>query len=102
MLETQHDRATEPGSRRRRHGSWRRPDPFPVEPPHDTATRTDPGLGDALARLNAEQRTCVVLVHVFGWSYADVAEVIDAPATSVRNHVHRGLRNVRQLLEGPR
>lgn len=85
------------GRKRRR---WARPAPFPPELPHEPSGPTDPGLGRALARLNASQRTCVVLVHVFGWSYADVAEVIDAPVTSVRNHVHRGLRNLRQQLEG--
>ena len=86
--------------RRRKRRRWRRPAPFPPEPPHELATPTDPELGRCLTALNSAQRTCVVLVHVYGWSYAEVGAVIDAPVSSVRNHVHRGLRSLRRSAGG--
>lgn len=85
------------GRRRRR---WGRPAPFPPERLTEPPLPTDPGLHRALARLNLDQRTCVVLVHVFGWSYADVAAAADMTTGAVRNHVHRGLQNLRTQLEG--
>lgn len=78
---------------------WGRPAPYPPEPHAD-----DEGLGGelgrALSRLPLNQRTCVVLVHVFGWSYVDVAVVLDCTTGSVRNHVHRGMRALRAQLGG--
>ena len=77
---------------------WRRPAPFPIADRVDPSIPVDEALPRALNRLNEVQRTCVVLVHVFAWSYADAAEVLDVPVTTVRNHVHRGLRSLRELL----
>ena len=48
-----------------------------------------------LASLTANQRVCVLLVHGFGWSYADVAELLDIKQTAVNNHVNRGLARLR-------
>lgn len=78
---------------------WRRSAPFPIEDTVDPAMPVDVAVPRALGRLNHSQRTCVVLVHVFGWSYADTASVLDIPVSSVRNHVHRGLRSLRGLLQ---
>lgn len=78
---------------------WRRPAPFPIDDAVAPDAPVDETLPRALGQLNAAQRTCVVLVHVFGWSYADAARVLDIPVSSVRNHVHRGLRSLRELLE---
>lgn len=83
----------------RKRSRWRRPAPFPVDDTIDPATPVDAALPRALAQLKDTQRASVVLVHVFGWSYADVAEVLDVPVSTVRNHVHRGLTALRQLLE---
>ena len=90
-------RVAQTSARRRRR--WRRPTPFPAEPAL-LPTEPDPGLGKALRRLGETQRTCVVLVHVCGWTYDEVAQVLEINHTSVRNHVHRGLKNLRVLLEG--
>ena len=83
----------------RRHARWRRPDPFPPERPLESLGFADEGLHVALTNLSLDQRTCVVLVHVFGWSYGDVAEVLDVTVASVRNHLHRGMNNLRAALE---
>jgi RNA polymerase sigma factor (sigma-70 family) len=52
-----------------------------------------------LAKLNRAQRVAVVLVHSHGWTYAEVAEVLDVSLDAVRNHVHRGLRRLRHILK---
>ena len=85
----------------RRHTRWRRPDPYPPERPLGPPDPGDDGLHVALAGLSLDQRTCVVLVHVFGWSYGDVADVLELSVASVRNHLHRGMSNLRAVLERP-
>ena len=44
----------------------------------------------------------VLLVHGYGFSYREVAEVLDVSEAAVTNHVHRGLRKLRSRLEGER
>jgi DNA-directed RNA polymerase specialized sigma24 family protein len=83
----------------RRHHRWTRRvllvDVEGTAPPDDV----DLDLLDAVAKLNRAQRVAVVLVHSHGWSYAEVAEVLDVSLDAVRNHVHRGLRRLRDLLK---
>lgn len=59
----------------------------------------EPQLPAALARLSDAQRVAVVLVHGYRYSYAEVADVLGVPVTTVRNHVHRGLDRLRNHLE---
>jgi RNA polymerase sigma factor (sigma-70 family) len=61
----------------------------------------DVDLVRALARLSGPQRTAVVLVHAYGWSYAEVADALGVSVAAVTNHVHRGLRKLRGLLGEP-
>jgi len=49
-----------------------------------------------LAGLNPDQRVCVLLVHAFGWTYAEVAELLGVTRSVVNHHVHRGLAHLRQ------
>ncbi len=58
----------------------------------------EPGLPAALSYLSDEQRTAVVLVHCFQWSYAEVADLMESPVHTVRNLVHRGLNHLRTEL----
>lgn len=86
----------------RRHRRWRRPPRFPSEslvvgPAAAADDRLD--LGHALARLSGAPRLCIVLVHVYGWPYADVAQLLGTTTGAVRNHLHRGLARMRQLVE---
>lgn len=80
--------------RRRR----QRPVPFLAERPPDVE-HADPALAQALMRLAPVPRACVVLVHVYGWSYGEVAESLNVSEASIRNHLHRGVRKLRDLLE---
>lgn len=56
-------------------------------------------LSDALARLKEGQRSVVLLVHAYGWSYEEVAEVLGISHGAVRNQLHRGMRRLRRELE---
>jgi RNA polymerase sigma factor (sigma-70 family) len=83
---------------RRDHRRRRVPD-LPVEAPV-TLADPEPGLHDALRRLTEDQRVAVVLVHGYGWRYQEVADVLGVPVSTVRNHLHRGLKRLRRLLGG--
>ncbi len=85
-------------SKARRHHRWRRDVSFPPEQLSFDAT-TDVGLHLGLGRLSEPQRMAVLLVHAHGWSYAEVADVLDIRVSAVRNHVHRGLTKLRTHLE---
>lgn len=58
----------------------------------------DPTLVRALATLTLDQRTAVLLVHAFGWSVRQVAELRDLPTSAITNHLHRGLAKLRTLV----
>jgi RNA polymerase sigma-70 factor (ECF subfamily) len=62
-------------------------------------TETQSQLATALARLPRRYATAVVLRHVQGLSYAEVAEVLDQPVGTTKSDVHRGLRLLRVALE---
>jgi len=62
-------------------------------------TETQSQLACALARLPARHATAVVLRHVQGLTYAEVAEVLDQPVGTTKSDVHRGLRLLRVALE---
>jgi RNA polymerase sigma factor (sigma-70 family) len=65
-----------------------------VEPAH-----TDPDLVDALGHLTEQQRAAVVLVHGFGWTLAETADVLDVEVSTVRNHTRRALAKLQAALE---
>ena len=58
----------------------------------------EPGLDQALARLPERQRTVVMLLHCFGWSMSEVAQVLGVSKTTVQNHDERGLKGLRKRL----
>lgn len=58
----------------------------------------DPQLLAALRQLRHEERTAVLLIHGYGWRYAEAAETLDITVTAVTNHVYRGLKQLRSLL----
>jgi DNA-directed RNA polymerase specialized sigma24 family protein len=59
----------------------------------------EPSLLPALSELTDRQRVAVVLVHGFGWTHREVAELTGVAVTSVQNHVERGLEKLRAALE---
>lgn len=69
-------------------------------PPHVTYDTpfVDHDLFAALRTLTPDQRVAIVMVHMYGFSYRDVAGVIGASETAVTNHVHRGMDRLRRAL----
>lgn len=59
----------------------------------------DRRLSSALARLSSEQRLAVVLRHLGGLSYAEIAKTLDRPVGTVKAQVHRGLRRLAEILD---
>lgn len=61
-------------------------------------SETAAALAAHVASLPARYRAAVVLRHVEGFSYAEVAEVLGQPVGTVKSHVHRGTRELRAML----
>ena len=55
-------------------------------------------LGDLLTELPEAQRTAVVLRHVVGLPYAEMAVVMGCPEGTAKSHVARGLHRLRALI----
>lgn len=71
-----------------------------AEPAADPLARRD--LRDTwaalLARLPPAQRTAIVLRHVDGLSYAEMAEALGRPEGTLKAQVHRGLAALREAI----
>ena len=61
--------------------------------------RVEPKLRAALENLTERQRVAVVLVHGFGWTMREVAELDGISVTSVQNHLDRAMTKLRNHLE---
>jgi len=72
---------------------------LPAEEPISPTNETEPGLHTALERLTDDQRVSVLLVHAHGFTYAEAATMLDIPITTLRNHIHRGMKRLRRNLE---
>jgi DNA-directed RNA polymerase specialized sigma24 family protein len=59
----------------------------------------EPGLPDALRSLSRRQRLAVVLVHAYGWSQREAADLMGVAPETVRTHLGRGLTKLRAALE---
>ena len=77
---------------------WRRPVLPP--PPHHSEPEIEPALPRALARLSPRQRTAVLLIHSFGWTHEEVAELMGVSVSTVRNHLRRGMDRLRAVVGG--
>ncbi len=58
----------------------------------------EPGLPAALGELTEMQRTVVMLVHCFGWSYRETARLLDVSPATVQRHLARGMEKLRSAL----
>ena len=69
--------------------------------PDEAEHRFEPGLPAALAALSQRQRVAVVLVHGFGCTLREVADLTGTQVTTIQNHLERGLRRLRERLGVP-
>lgn len=95
------------GVGRKRAAEWRRkqaksggtvtiPEPRVSE---DGETLT--AVGDAFARLSAEQRSLLWLREVEGQSYAELAEILEIPVGTVRSRLFAAREDLRKIWRGP-
>jgi DNA-directed RNA polymerase specialized sigma24 family protein len=70
---------------------------FPPRPEGDAAW-VEPELLGSLGALTEAQRTAVVLVHAYGWTHGEVAELTGVSPSSVQTHLDRGLAKLRRAL----
>ncbi len=59
----------------------------------------EPALVPALASLSEQQRVVVVLVHGYGWTQREVAELLEVAPSTVQKHLERALARLRTALE---
>ena len=83
----------------RRQRRWHRPITLPVEIRASDLGEMDARLDEALVALSSRQRLVAVLVHGYGYSYAEVAQVTTSSVASVRNDLHRAMKRLRRKLE---
>ena len=53
----------------------------------------------AIARLRPEYRACILLRHVEGRSYEEIAETLDLPLGTVKTYIHRARHELQEYLE---
>jgi len=60
----------------------------------------DPEIIEAMNSLPEDFRTAVYLADVEGFSYKEIAEIMETPVGTVMSRVHRGRKSLRSLLAG--
>lgn len=52
----------------------------------------------AISRLRPEYRSCIILRHIDGRPYEEIAEILDLPLGTVKTYIHRARNELRILL----
>ncbi len=55
-------------------------------------------IESAIARLRPEYRSCILLRHVDGRAYEEIAEILGLPLGTVKTYIHRARNELRVLL----
>ncbi len=63
--------------------------------------RLSDDVQSALLKLPIEFRECVVMCDVVGLSYEEIAGAVQVPIGTVRSRIHRGRRQLREMLTWP-
>lgn len=71
------------------------------ESPEEYAASKELGevLERAIATLRPEYRTAIVLCHVEGRAYEEIAEIMDVPLGTVKTYIHRARNELKRQLE---
>jgi RNA polymerase sigma-70 factor, ECF subfamily len=59
-------------------------------------------IEQAISRLRPEYRSCILLRHVEGRSYEEIASTLDLPLGTVKTYIHRARHELRRALEHTR
>jgi DNA-directed RNA polymerase specialized sigma24 family protein len=86
------------GQTRARRGIFRRSPPLPKPRTVDSTPWVEPGLAAALEELSPKQRTAVLLVHGFGWTTSEVADLLGVAFSTAKAHLERGMSKLRDRL----
>jgi RNA polymerase sigma-70 factor (ECF subfamily) len=72
------------------------------ESPLDTVEAKELGseIEAAIGRLRPEYRSCILLRHVEGRAYEEIAEILDLPVGTVRSRIFRARVQLKQRLSG--
>jgi RNA polymerase sigma-70 factor (ECF subfamily) len=73
-------------------------DPHPLPEQQAALNESVADLRGAIQRLPPQQRAAVVLRHLQGLSYSEIATALDCSQDSARANVYQGLRRLRQEL----
>ena len=57
-------------------------------------------IEQAIAKLRPEYRACIMLRHVEGRSYEEIAATLDLPLGTVKTYIHRARHELRKALDG--
>ena len=70
------------------------------ESPLDTVEAKELGseIEAAIGRLRPEYRSCILLRHVEGRAYEEIAEIMDLPLGTVKTYIHRARNELRVAL----
>lgn len=74
------------------------PGPEPVVLPEQVERLDARALEAALSRLPEDQAQAVVLCDVWGFGYAEIAEIMGVPVGTVRSRIARGRNRLAELL----
>lgn len=55
-------------------------------------------IEEAIARLRPEYRSVILLRHVEGYAYDEIAEILDLPLGTVKTYLHRARNELKDLL----
>ena len=56
-------------------------------------------LDKAMQRLSPSHRSVVELTYQFGYSYAEIAEIVGCPVNTVKTRMHHARMQLRKILE---
>jgi len=70
------------------------------ESPLDTVEARELGgqIEQAIGQLRPEYRSCILLRHVEGRAYEEIAEILNLPLGTVKTYIHRARNELRQAL----
>ena len=52
----------------------------------------------AIGQLRPEYRSCIMLRHVEGLAYEEIAQLLDLPLGTVKTYIHRARHELRDIL----